>query len=144
MTRALALALLLVPAMAFAQEAQKFNLKALEKEFAPIPVYNVKGAVVDNEVVVSSDPKRDFYQAVYVLRVDVKKAVEFYKTKLAIEPKAEGEQELGTMKYTFAPKIAKGEVRVFKVMVAPTDAAGATVVTLMHRKVTADDDVAEE
>lgn len=144
MSRALACVLLLVPALAFGQESKKFNQKELEKEFAPVPVYVVKGAVIDNEVVVSKEAARDFYQAVYVVKVDVKKAVEFYKTKLGFDPKAEGEPELGTMKYTFAPKIPKGETRVFKVMVAPTDSQAATVITLMHRKVTADDDVEEE
>ena len=138
----IALCALCLPALASAQEAKKFNAKELEKEFAPVPVF-AKGGVADNEVMVSEDAARDFVEAVYVVHSDVKKVVEFYQSKLTVAPQKEGEQELGTEKYTFAIPVKKGDKRVFKVVLLPTDTAGSTVVKLMHRKAS-DDDRAEE
>jgi len=138
MHRALALAVLCLPALSFAQDAKKFNAKELEKEFAPVPVY-AKGGVVDNEVMVSEEPKRDYVQAVYVVRADKKKVLEFYQTKLGLTPKTEGEEELGSEKYIFSPPPKKGEKRLFKVTIAATDTGDNTVVTLMHRRVTDDE-----
>jgi hypothetical protein len=142
MHRALALAVLCLPALSFAQDAKKFNAKELEKEFAPVPVY-VKGGVVDNEVMVSAEPKRDYVQAVYVVRADKKKVLEFYQTKLNVTPKVEGEQELGSEKYVFSLPLKTGEKRLFKVTIAATDTGDNTVITLMHRKATDDEKVEE-
>jgi hypothetical protein len=142
MHRALALAVICLPALSFAQDAKKFNAKELEKEFAPVPVY-AKGGVVDNEVMVSQEPKRDFVQAVYVVRAEKKKVVEFYQTKLKVTPKVEGEEELGSEKYIFALPLKKGDDRLYKVTLSATDTGGNTVVTLMHRKAS-DDERTEE
>ena len=138
MHRALALAAVVLPTLAFAQEAKPFNAKDLEKEFAPVPVF-AKGGVVDNEVMVNKEADRDFVEAVYVVRTDVKKVVEFYQGKLNLTAKKDGEAELGTEKYTLAIPVKKGAKRVFKVMLQPTDEGGNTVITLTHRKPTEDD-----
>lgn len=143
MTRALAFALVLLPSLALAQEAKKFNAKDLEKDFAKVGVFAPKNVkVVDNEAMVATESKRDYMQVVYVVRTDLKKVTDFYKEKMAMEPVKEGEEELGTYKYVFAPKPKKDEERLYKVTVEPSDKKGQVVITLMHRKVTEDDDVA--
>ena len=86
MRRCLVLALMLLPSLALAQEGRKFNQKELEKDFDPLPVYSVRGQAVDNEVIVSVEPERDLIQADYVVRAEVKKVVDFYKTKLLTDP----------------------------------------------------------
>ena len=143
MYRALALAVVLLPSLAFAQEAKKFNAKDLEKDFASVGVFAPKGvAIVDNEVMMATEASRDFMQAVYVVRTDIKKVLEFYKGKTKVEPKKEGEEELGTHKFHFSPLPVKGDKRIFKVTVEPSDKKGQVVITLMHRAVTDDDTVA--
>lgn len=145
MTRALALAFVLLPSLAFAQEAKKFNAKELEKDFAEVGVFAPKGVpIVDNEVMMAKEADRDFVQAVYVVKVDIKKVLEFYKDKVKVEPKKEGEEELGTHKFHFAPKPKKADKRLYKVTVEPSDKKGQVVITLMHRAVTDDDAVVEE
>ncbi len=146
MTRALALAaaVLLLPSLALGQEAAKFNAKALEKDFAQVGVFVAKGApVVDNEVMMAKEPQRDFVQAVYVVKVDIKKVLDFYKAKTKVEPKKDGEEELGTHKFTFAPLPTKSDERLYKVTVEPSDKKGQVVITLMHRAVTDDDPIAD-
>ncbi|MGC4122654.1 MAG: hypothetical protein QM765_50405 [Myxococcales bacterium] len=145
MTRALALAaaVVLLPSLAFAQEAAKFNAKELEKDFAQVGVFAAKGVpVIDNEVMMAKESARDFVQAVYVVKVDIKKVLEFYKGKTKVEPKKEGEEELGTHKYTFAPLPTKDDKRLYKVTVEPSDKKGQVVITLMHRAITDDDQIA--
>ncbi|HEY3451838.1 MAG TPA: hypothetical protein VGK67_36105 [Myxococcales bacterium] len=144
MTRALALAAVLLPSLAFAQEAKKFNAKDLEKDFAQVGVFTAKGAaVVDNEVMMAKEGDRDFVQAVFVVKFDIKKVIEFYKDKMKMEPKKEGEEELGTHKYIFAPLPAHKDKRLYKVTIEPSDKKGQVVITLMHRAVTEEDPVAE-
>jgi len=143
MSRALALALLLLPTLASGQEAKKFNAKELEKEFAAVGVFAPKGVkVMDNEVMFAEEPQRDFVQAVYVARVDIKKVLDFYKDKTKVDPKMEGKEELGTQKYTFAPLPTVADKRLYKVLVEPSLNKGQVVITLMHRAVTEDDEVA--
>ena len=143
MRGALALALtMMLPALAFGQEGKKFNVKDLEKQFDPLPVFSVKGQAVDNEVIVSEEPERDLLQADYVVRAEVKKVIEFYKGKLRLEPKKEGEDELGTAKYVFAPKPMKGDKRLFRVILQQAEGNPTnTVIRLLRRKVTDDDPV---
>ena len=142
MRRCLVLALMLLPSLALAQEGRKFNQKELEKDFDPLPVYSVRGQAVDNEVIVSVEPERDLIQADYVVRAEVKKVVDFYKTKLLTDPKKEGEEELGTLKYNFAPKPHKGDKRLFRVLVQQAEGNKAnTGIRLLRRKVTEEDNV---
>ena len=140
MRTALALSLLLLPTLGFAQEAKKFNAKELAKDFEAVGVYAPKGVVVvENEVMVNSEPARDFVEAVYVVRADLKKVLEFYKTRLTLEPKKQGDDELGTQKYLFAPKPKVGEKRIYKVTVAQAEGGSGTMITLMHRKAESDE-----
>ena len=143
MCRATALALFLLPCLAVAQEARKFNAKQLEEEFAAVGVFAPKGvAIVDNEVMLALEPGRDFVQAVYVARVDLKKVLGFYKGKTRVEPKTEGEEELGTQRYSFAPVPLAADKRLYKVTVEPSERKGQVIITLMHRAITDGDPVA--
>ena len=131
---------LLIPRLAPAQEARRLDLKALEKEFAPLPVFTVKGQVIDSEVVVLEEPILEQVHVVYSVRTELKKVVEFYKGKIAVEPKKEGDEELGTEKYIFIRKPRQGEKRVFRVELEKSDGAAGTTITLVRRKVTDEDE----
>jgi hypothetical protein len=144
MRRLLPLVLVVGPALALAQEAKKFNAKELEKDFAPLPVYAQRGAVVDNEVVLSSDESRDLLQAVYVVKADVKKVNDFYAAKMSVKAERKGDDTLGTVKYVFQKPIKKGDQRVYRVTVEPLDEPGRVQISLLRRAVTEDDPVVEE
>ena len=143
MRGALAAAVLLLPGLAFAQETKKFNAKELEKDFAAVGVFAPKGvAIIDNEVVVDTEPERDYRQAVYMVRADIKKVLEFYKVKARVEPTTSGDEDLGTLKYVFAPMPQVDDKRLYRVTVEPASMKGQVMITLMHRRVTSDDIVA--
>lgn len=141
MNRQLAVALLLlVPSLALGQDAKKFNAKQLEQDFSPLAVFHQKGKVVDNEVIVTEGEfGADHLQAVYVVRTGVKKALEFYGQKLSAEPKKEGDEALGTLKYVFALPFGPEDKRLFKVTLTPTDNPGTVQVTLLRRAIVEDD-----
>lgn len=142
MARMLALALALLPASALAQDAQKFNARELEKEFAPLPVFSPKQGVVDHEVVVSRDRSRESAQAVYVVRADLKKVLEFYSSKLTLKPKKLGDEALGTVKYIFAPKPKLNEKEMVIATVWQSDDGQGVQIALLHRAITEEDPVA--
>ncbi len=145
MSRQFAIALaLLLPSLAVAQEAKKFNAKDLEKELAPLVAYSPKGGIVDNEAIVSVNPDYDSYEAVYVVKSAVKKVIDFYVEKLGFEPTREGEAELGTLRYHFALKIKQGDKRAYKVTVEPLEGENRVQIRLLRRAVTDDDVIAEE
>ena len=142
MNRHVAIALsLLLPAVAQAQQAEKFNAAQLEQDFAPLALFHQNGKVVDKEVILSRDPDRDSLQAIYVVRAKVEKVLEFYKEKLGVEPKTEGQEELGTLKYRFTLPLKEGDKRVFKVTVEPTDQRGLVQIIVLRRAMTEDDQV---
>jgi hypothetical protein len=140
MTKTLAVAALLLPALALGQEAQKFNAKALEKTFPKLAVYAPKGGVVENEVIFTRSEHQA--QAVYVVKGDAAKVVDFYKGKLKVEPTKTGDQALGDVKYTFAIPLAKGDKRVSRLTLTPLDSG--VQITLFERDVTEDDKVPED
>lgn len=135
MLRLCALALACLPAVALAQDARKFNVRELEKEFAPLPVFAPKQGAVDNEVIISRDRAADSLQAIYVVRAELKKVLEFYSTKLSLKPKQDGD-ELGAAKYTFAPKF-RG--KVCTVTVSELDDRSGVQISLLRRAATEDD-----
>ncbi len=130
MLRLCALALACLPAVALAQDARRFNVHELEKEFAPLPVFAPKQGAVDNEVIVSRDRSADSLQAVYVVRAELKKVLEFYATKLSISPKLAGEADLGTVTYTFSPKV-RG--KVFIATITELDDRSGVQIALLRR-----------
>ncbi|HCF60273.1 MAG TPA: hypothetical protein DFS52_20030 [Myxococcales bacterium] len=137
MNRYAAIALsLLIPALAQGQEAEKFDAARLEKDFAPMAVFHQKGKVVDNEAIVARDDSRDSLHAVYVVRAKLDKAVAFYKEKLGVEPKTEGSEELGTLKYVFTIAPKSGDKRIHKATVEPTSQAGRLQISLLRRALT--------
>ncbi|MFN7133947.1 MAG: hypothetical protein ACK4N5_17860, partial [Myxococcales bacterium] len=100
MNRLLAFTLLLLPVVALADEGgRKFDVKTLEREFAPLPVFFKKGAVVQNEVVISKDQTKDEIRAVYVVKAESSKVVDFYKEKTSVNPTKKGDEALGDVKY---------------------------------------------
>jgi hypothetical protein len=143
MNRLLAVFLLLLPSLAFGQEAKKFDAKDLEKELAPLAVFHEKAKVVDNEVVVTVNPDYDSYEAVYVVKAPVKKVVEHYKSKLGIEPAKQGTEDLGDVKLIFAPKAHEGDKRVYRATIEPLE-DGRVQITLLRRAITDDDEVVED
>ncbi len=144
MTRALSIALLLFPVLAFAQDGgRKFDLKKLEQEFAPMPVYYKKGAVVGNEVIVNHDQVKDAYRAVYVVKADAKKVVEFYKEKTSVEPRKKGDEMLDDVKYTFVLPAREGDKRIYRVIVSPIGKNKAQI-ALWHRAVTDSDELLDD
>jgi hypothetical protein len=92
-----AVALLLAP-RAHAQETHKFNAKALSSKY-DVPVYPSKGHVVNDEVIESVDDVDHQSSAVYAVKGELKKAVEFF-TKALGEPKQE-QTDTGVTKYVF-------------------------------------------
>ena len=102
MKRALGLsfaaALLFCAPRAQAQETHKFNAKALAAKFE-VPVYPTKGHVVNDEVVESQDDVDHQSSAVYAVKGEMKKALEFL-TKAMGQPKEE-ETDTGVTKYVF-------------------------------------------
>jgi hypothetical protein len=140
MLRLCALALACLPAVALAQDARKFNVRDLEQEFAPLPVFAPKQGAVDNEVIVTRDGSADTIQAVYIVRAELKKVLEFYASKLSIKAKRDGNEALGTVKYTFAPKV-KGKVLIATVTEL-NDRSGVQI-ALLRRAATEDEPFAD-
>jgi hypothetical protein len=139
MARILALALALVPSVCLAQDAEKFNAKDLEKEFAPLPAFSPKQGAVDNEVIVTRDPSHDGLQAVYVVRAELKKVLEFYSARLSIKPRKVGDEDLGTVKHVFAPRPRKGDkVQVIATIRQSDDGQGVQI-ALLRRGLTEDE-----
>jgi hypothetical protein len=136
MLRLCALTLACLPAVALAQDARKFNVHELEKEFAPLPVFAPKQGAVDNEVIVARDRSADSIQAIYVVRAELKKVLEFYASKLSIKAKQDGDEALGTVKYTFAPKV-KGKVLI--ATLSELDDRSGVQIALLRRTATEDD-----
>ena len=94
-----ALALSFAAGTAHAQESHKFNAKTLAAKYS-LPVYSAKGSKpVNDEVIEASDDVQHEMSAVYVLKGDPKKAIEFY-TKEIGEPKSEP-SDTGTDKWIF-------------------------------------------
>ncbi len=137
------IAALLLPAAALAQDSQKFNAKALEKSFPKLAVFTVKGGgVVDNEVIVTKGKTQN--QAVYVIKSDSSKVVDFYKSKLGVDPAVTGEEALGDVKYTFAIRPKKGDIKIYKLTVVPLEGGGKVQIALFERDATEEDNVPEE
>lgn len=144
MLRALPIALLLVPALAFAQDGgRKFDAQELEKEFAPLPVYYKRGVVEGNEVIVNRDQVRDAFRAVYVVKADVETVLAFYKEKTEVEPKKRGDEVLGDLRYTFVLPAKEGDKRIYRVNVSPI-AKKKTQIALWHRAVTESDELLDD
>jgi hypothetical protein len=144
MLRILALALAMLPAAALAQDAQKFDAKALETEFAPLPVFAPKKAVVDNEVIVTRDKSRETVQAAYVVRAELKKVLEFYSSKLSMVPQKVGDDDLGTVRYIYAPVAKKGDKTLVMVTISSTDYARLSQIALLRRATDREDLGAED
>jgi hypothetical protein len=125
----------------------KFNPKQLEKDFAPLPLFaDAKGrpvAAVDNEVMVSRDGESDKVQAVYVVRAELKKVLDFYTAKLSVKPEKSGDATLGDVKYHFNLKPRAADTRVFRVRVIPVEGGGSVQITLTNRALTPEDPVPE-
>ncbi len=141
MARMLALALALLPAFALAQDAQKFNARELEKEFAPLPVFSTKQGVADNEVIVTRDRSRENAQAVYVVRADLKKVLEFYSSRLRLKPEKRGDEALGTVNYLFAPKPKPNDRQMMIATISQSEDGQSVQIALLHRGITEDDAV---
>jgi hypothetical protein len=142
-SRWMALALVVVPALALAQDAKRFNLAELEKQFAPLPVFQQKGGVVDNEVIVTHDGTKDRVQAVYLVRAELAKVVAFYEGKLALKAAKQGDDELGTTRYVLSVRPKKGDKRAFKATVERAEDPGLVQITLVNRALAEDEEVEE-
>lgn len=139
MVRALVLMAALIPSMALAQDARKFNAKELEQQFDPLPVF-AKGAVVDGEVIVQSDAASGHLSADYVVAAGQKAVLDFYQVKLATKPEKSGDVETSTLKYVFAPKPFKDDKFVVSATVRPVEGnAGRTAIRLFKRPIKEDD-----
>ncbi|MGI5863719.1 MAG: hypothetical protein ACOX6T_16910 [Myxococcales bacterium] len=137
MNRYAAIALsLLIPTLAHGQEAEKFDAARLQKDFAPMAVFHEKGKVVDNEAIVTKDDSRDSLHAVYLVKAKLEKVVAFYKEKLGVEPKVEGSEELGTLKYVFTLPPKSANERIYKATIEPTTQAGRLQISLLRRALT--------
>lgn len=139
----LALLVWIAPALAGAQEARRFNVEELEAQLAPLAVFHQKGKVVDNEVVITREEPRQLVEAVYVAQADLAKVLDFYRARLSLPPQKQGDEELGTVRYLFAPKARRGDKRVCRAIVEPIESKRVQV-TLSCRALTEDDQVLEE
>ncbi len=134
------LAALVLPALAPAQEARKFNAKELEKQFDPLPAF-ARAQVVDAEVIVQSDAATGHQTADYVVASGQKAVLDFYQVKLATKPRKSGDLETGSLKYVFAPKPFKEDKFVVQVVVRPVEGnAGRTAIRLFKRPIKEDDE----
>ena len=151
MSRLFLLALLLTPTLASAQAqdkdnvgAIKFNPKQIEKDFAPLPVYaDAKGKfvpAVENEVMFTKDDTKDMIQATWVVTAKAEKVVEFYEKKLNTKAVKKGDFTLGTAKWTIEPRLKKGDARVYKVTLTPTDGGGGVQIILTNRAIDQEND----
>ncbi|MBS2029613.1 MAG: hypothetical protein JST54_17050 [Deltaproteobacteria bacterium] len=94
-----ALALSFAAGSAQAQESHRFNAKTLAAKYS-LPVYTAKGAKpVNDEVIEATNDVEHENSAVYVLKGEPKKAVEFY-TKEMGAPQNE-QSDTGTEKWIF-------------------------------------------
>jgi len=139
MVRSLALVLAVLPAVALAQDARKFDARELEQEFAPLPAFAPKQGAVDNEVIVTRDSSHDSLQAIYVVRAELKKVVEFYSAKLALKPQKVGDEELGTTKYLFTPKPRKDDKARLIATIRQADDGQSVQIALLRRALTEDE-----
>lgn len=134
MTRALLILAVLLPSLAKAQEARRFDAKELEKQFDPIPAYSVGGRAVDDEVVVHADASTKECAADYLVAAGAKTILDFYRVKLATKPRKEGAPELGTFRFVFAPPVDKGDKWAVQVVVRPVEGkSGVVAIRLLKR-----------
>jgi hypothetical protein len=124
-----ALALWALPAGA--QEAHKFNAKALEAKYA-VPVYPTKGKVENNEVIEATDEFSKAESATYMVKSDAKKVVDFY-TKAMGDAKHET-TDVGADKWYFKKDDATDKRLKHKVIVQRGKGAKLVQITLWQRK----------
>jgi hypothetical protein len=128
-------AALFVPGLALAQESHKFNAKALASTYE-VPIFAPKGAmVVGNEVVESANEEEHTHSAVYYVKSDVKKVLEFYGAALGEAKKTQdGVDDV----YTFK----KNDKKVGrKVRVRFDNGTRAVEVTLVRKEWQSEEDV---
>ena len=136
--------LMLIPALSFAQDAQKFSAyqTKLTGKVAPLPVFvpaakGKKAGVVDNEVITTFNKSKEQYQAVYVVRSSLEEVRDFYKSKLGFEPKQMGSEVLSDLVYIFKVPLKEGDEYVLEVQVKPLSETKNVQITLMRRAATA-------
>jgi hypothetical protein len=137
----LGLGLLLVAGAAGAQESHKFDAKKLEAAYN-LPVYAPKGAVVGNEVIEDTNDVQHSKNAIYEVKGDIKKALDFF-TKALGEPKQK-KSDTGITTYTYEKKVVDEPLIVRKIQVHIDPDSRQVQVVLKMRTFASRDDVIDE
>ena len=98
--------------------------------------HDANGKAVEDEVIVLSDPSTNEHSADYLVFAGTKTVLDFYQVKLATKPRKEGDPELGTFRFVFAPPVDKGDKWAVQVVVRPVEgSAGIVAIRLLKRAV---------
>ncbi len=139
--RALAFASFLAAGAAQAQDSHKFDAKKLEAAYK-LPVFAPKGSVIGGEVIENVNEVLHSHDAVYEVRGDIKKAVDFF-TKALGDPKTK-KNDTGTTVYTFEKRDPEEPMVGRKVIVLIDPESRQVQVTLKMRAYASKDDIIEE
>jgi hypothetical protein len=114
-----------------AQESHRFNAKTLAAKYE-LPVYPTKGHVLNDEVIESTDDVEHKTTAVYSLKGDYKKAVDFYTKELGT-PKQET-SDTGIPRWIFKKDEAAGSKVRHRVLITYDKHSKLVNITLWTRE----------